>query len=88
MAMSIEGTHVHGRAERIESIKVGDKLTFATDWQTEFFNPVGIELFNQAGEMLDYLSESFSITLLGHRELTCLLPFINVTVESVTHYTF
>lgn len=84
MTMPIEGTHVHGRANRIESIKVGDKLTLATDWQTEFFNPVGIEVFNQAGETLGYLSERFSVTLSGHRELACLLPYITATVESVT----
>lgn len=84
MTMTIEGTHVHGRAERIESIEVGDSLTLAADWQTEFFNPVGIEVFNQAGDTLGYLSEGFSITLSGHRELACLLPFITATVESVT----
>ena len=50
MTVAIEGTHVHGRAERIESVKMGDSLTLASDWQTEFFNPVGIEVFNEAGE--------------------------------------
>lgn len=84
MTIAIEGTHVHGRAERIEDIKVGDSLTLVTDWQTEFFNPVGIEVFNDAGETLGYLNEQFSPSLSGSRELACLLPFITATVESVT----
>lgn len=84
MTVAIEGTHVHGRAERIESVKMGDSLTLASDWQTEFFNPVGIEVFNEAGETLGYLNEQFSPSLSGSRELACLLPFITATVESVT----
>lgn len=82
--IAIEGTHVHGRAERIEAIKPGDKLTLATDWQTEFFNPVGIEVFNEKGETLGYLNEQCSFTHANSRELACLLPFITASVASVT----
>lgn len=84
MTVAIEGTHVHGRADRIESVKIGDHLTLAADWQTEFFDPVGIEVFNKEGETLGYLSEQFSPSLSGNRELACLLPFVTATVESVT----
>lgn len=84
MTIAIEGTHVYGRAERIEDIKVGDNLTLATDWQTEFFNPVGIEVFSDAGETLGYLNEQFSPSSSGNRELACLLPFVTATVEGVT----
>ncbi len=80
---SIEGTHVHGRANRIEDIRVGDALTLAADWQTKFFNPVGIEVFNDDGETLGYLNEQFSPSLSGNRELACLLPYITATVETV-----
>lgn len=83
MTIAIKDTHVYGRADRIESIKVGDSLTLASDWQTEFFNPVGIEVFNEAGETLGYLKKLVPLPS-GNRELACLLPFITATVETVT----
>lgn len=83
LSMPIEGTHVLGRAARIENMNVGDPLVLAADWQTPYFTPVGIEVFNDRGETLGNLSESF-FGIAGHRELACLLPYIAASVESVT----
>ena len=80
----IEGTHHMGRIPRIEHVKVGDPLVLAADWQSEFFDPVCIEVFNAAGETLGNLRERFSPALSGNRELACLLPHITATVETVT----
>ena len=82
--IAIEGTHVLGRATRIESIKVGDPLVLAADWQSQYFNPVCIEVFNTDGETLGNLNEQFTPAMSGNRELACLLPYITATVESVT----
>ncbi len=82
--IAIEGTHVLGRAARIESIKVGDPLVLASDWQSQYFNPVCIEVFDVNGDTLGNLNEQFTPALSGNRELACLLPYITATVESVT----
>lgn len=84
ITQDIEGTHHMGRIPRIEHVKVGDSLVLAADWQSEFFDPVCIEVFNAAGETLGNLRERFSPTLSGNRELACLLPHITATVETVT----
>lgn len=84
LTMPIEGTHVLGRAQRIESIKVGDSLVLAADWQSPYFTPVCIEVFNEKGETLGNLSGIHTFFMSGHRELALLLPYIKATVESVT----
>lgn len=84
ISQDIEGTHYMGRIPRIEHMKVGDPLVLAADWQSEWFDPVCIEVFNAAGETLGNLHERFSPTLSGNRELACLLPHLTATVETVT----
>ena len=83
-SIAIEGTHVLGRAARIEDIRVGDPLVLAADWQSPYFDPVCIEVFNSSGETLGNLNEQFSPCNAGSRELACLLPYITATVDSVT----
>lgn len=83
-SIAIEGTHVLGRAARIEEIRVGDPLVLAADWQSPYFDPVCIEVFNSSGETLGNLNEQFSPCNAGSRELACLLPYITATVGSVT----
>lgn len=84
LTVGIEGTHHLGRAARIEDVKVGDKLVLAADWQSEYFTPCCIEVFNDRGETLGNLHEYRSVALTGNRELALLLPRITATVESVT----
>lgn len=80
----IEGTHHMGRIPRIEHVRVGDPLVLAADWQSEWFDPVCIEVFNVSGETLGNLRQHSSFTMSGNRELACLLPHIIATVETVT----
>lgn len=80
----IEGTHHMGRIPRIEHVRVGDPLVLAADWQSEWFDPVCIEVFNASGETLGNLRQHSSFTMSGNRELACLLPHIIATVETVT----
>lgn len=77
----ISGTHHLGRAERIEHVKVGDSLILAADWNCEFFDPAGIEVFNEQGETLGYL-EGVIGPMRG--ALALILPHVTATVESVT----
>ncbi len=84
ITQDIEGTHHMGRIPRIEHVRVGDPLVLAADWQSEFFDPACIEVFNAAGETLGNLRERFSPALSGNRELACLLPHVTATVETVT----
>ena len=80
----IEGTGYMDRIAHIEHVQAGDPLVLAADWENQWFDPVCIEVFNAKGETLGNLSNRFSITLSGHRELACLLPHITATVETVT----
>lgn len=77
----ISGTHHLGRAGRIEHVKVGDSLILAADWNCEFFDPAGIEVFNEQGETLGYLED-----VVGPMRgaLALILPHVTATVESVT----
>lgn len=84
ITQNIEGTHHMGRIPRIEHVRVGDPLVLAADWQSEWFDPVCIEVFNTAGETLGNLTTRFTPTLSGNRELACLLPHVTATVETVT----
>lgn len=77
----ISGTHHLGRAGRIEHVRVGDSLILAADWNCEFFDPAGIEVFNEQGETLGYLEGVIGPT---RGALALILPHITATVESVT----
>lgn len=77
----ISGTHHLGRAGRIEHVKVRDSLILAADWNCEFFDPAGIEVFNEQGETLGYL-EGVIGPMRG--ALALILPHVTATVESVT----
>lgn len=77
----ISGTHHLGRAGRIEHVKVGDSLILAADWNCEFFDPAGVEVFNEQGETLGYL-EGVIGPMRG--VLALILPHVTATVESVT----
>ena len=79
----IEGTGYMDRVARIEHVRVGDPLVLAGDWENQWFDPACIEVFSAQGETLGNLSNTH-LSLYGHRELACLLPYITATVESVT----
>lgn len=77
----ISGTHFLNRAARIEHIKAGDRLVLAADWNCEFFDPAGIEVFNEQGETLGYIED-----VVGPMRgaLALILPHVTATAESVT----
>lgn len=77
----ISGTHHMDRAERIERVNVGDKLILAANWNCEFFDPAGIEVFNEQGETLGYLE---GVIGPNRGALALLLPHITASAASVT----
>lgn len=84
---AIEGTGYKGRAERVEAMKPGDPVILESDWQCEYFDPVGIEVFNAENQTLGYLSLDLSegaSVVGGFRQLACMLPYVVATVDSVT----
>lgn len=84
---AIEGTGYKGRAERVEAMKPGDPVILESDWQCEYFDPVGIEVFNAENQTLGYLSLDLSegaSAVGGFRQLACMLPYVVATVDSVT----
>lgn len=83
LTIPIEGTHVLGRAQRLETILIGDRIVLAADWKTNFFDPLGIEVFNEAGETLGYLQKRNTILDMFSQELACLLPFVTAHATSV-----
>jgi len=56
---SIEGTGYLGRNDRIEFLKVGDEVILKADYNSQFYSPVAIEVFNTEGETLGFLKESY-----------------------------
>lgn len=84
---AIEGTGYKGRAERVEAMKPGDPVILESDWQCDYFDPVGIEVFNTENQTLGYLSLGLSEetpVVGGFRQLACMLPYVVATVDSVT----
>ena len=73
---SVEGTGYEGRTARIEYVNECDPLVLKTDWQSPYYSPAGIELFNSDNETLGYLAESNEPSLadlaewLDHNEYT------------------
>lgn len=80
----IEGTHHEGRAARIEHVKEGDQLILESNWESPYYHPVAIEVFNDQEETLGYLRGSYGFSPTGYRELACLLPHVSAKVKSVT----
>lgn len=81
LTLKISGTHHMGRAERIERVNVDDKLILAADWNCEFFDPAGIEVFNEQGETLGYLEAGIGPE---RGALALMLPYVTATAASVT----
>lgn len=77
----IEGTGYLGRNERIENIKVGDRLIVKADYNSPYYSPVAIEVFNEKHETLGYLCEEGSVSL---KEIAEIIHDLGARVASVT----
>lgn len=78
---SIEGTGYLGRNERIENIKVGDRLIIKADYNSPYYSPVAIEVFNEKHETLGYLREGGLVSL---KEIAESIHDLRARVASVT----
>ena len=80
----IEGTGYYGRAKRFEKIHEGDSLVLKTDWESEYYSPVAIEVFNTKGETLGYLADNGEYPDLQTLALLVDDNRVNASVQSVT----
>ena len=55
----VYGTKYEGRAERVEFLKIGDKVLLKADYNNPYYSPVAIEVFNTKEESLGFLESSF-----------------------------
>ena len=83
---AIEGTGYEGRAERIEYIEVGDPLVLKADYESPYYSPVAIEVFDINGGTLGYLRESDNVKelSLAANATYMLRGGVSAKVESVT----
>ena len=83
---SIEGTGYEGRNDRIENVKVGDKLIIKSDFNNKFYSPVAIEVFNSNKGSLGYIKSRYdsdkNVSLLS--AIARFKDELVATVESVT----
>ena len=83
LTISIEGAGYEGRNERLEYVKVGDPLILKTDWNSKYYSPVAVEVFNKKNETLGYLRNVWDISLDVIAQLVD-EGRIKATVESIT----
>ena len=81
---AIEGTGYYGRAKRFEKIHEGDALVLKTDWESDYYSPVAIEVFNSDGETLGYLGDNGESPDLQTLALLADDHLITASVQSVT----
>lgn len=82
MTRPIEGTGYEGRNARIEFVNVGDPLLLKADYESRFYSPVAIEVFNARGESLGYLADGWLAGSL--EEIAKHLDVLKARVASVT----
>lgn len=79
--IDIEGTAYENRISRIEHIHEGDTLILKADYDSKYYTPVGIEVFNDKNETLGYLRNSNPDKLV---QLAYYIDVLDVYVASVT----
>ena len=81
VTVGIEGTAHAGRTERIEHIDVGDTIILKSDWNSPYYWPVAIEVFNENKETLGFLQDDGTNRL---AQLATQLDILHASVASVT----
>ena len=78
----IQGTGYEGRSARLEYIQVGDAVNLKADYNSPFYSPVAIEVFNTQNETLGYLQDGYGAKSLI--EIAKHLDAVQAKVASVT----
>lgn len=81
ITISIEGTGYEGRCARIEHVKVGDKLILKIDMDSEYYDPVAVEVFNDRNQTLGFLRDTSKYPLTS---IAGIIDEIDAYVDSVT----
>lgn len=84
IVVSIEGTEYAGRVERIEHVKVGDRVRLEADFNTPYYDIVSIEVFNSDGTLgfLKQYKDNYRSELL--LDIALHINNLNAKVLSVT----
>ena len=80
--ISIEGTHFADRIDRIEHIKVGDSVILKADWESPYYLPVAIEVFDSHNGSLGFLRDTTSDNTLV--QIANSIETLHASVASVT----
>ena len=82
MTKAIEGTGYEGRTARIEYVEEGDLLVLKADYDSKFYSPVAIEVFNSKNETLGYITDGLGAESLV--EIAKHLDEVKAKVANVT----
>ena len=89
LVLKIQGTAYLNRTPRFERLREGETLVVATDWNSEHYDPVALEVFNSKGETLGYTCRDEYYYAAGQLDegwgcLAAIMPHLKATVDSVT----
>ncbi len=87
LCVELTGSSYRGRAEHVEMLVPGSVVGLRSDWESEFFQPVGIEAFDCKGRTLGNLDsnplEGFFLRNDDYLALAFLLPHLTAVVDQV-----
>ena len=85
--VGLTGSSYRGRAEHVETLVPGSVVELRSDWESEFFHPVGIEAFDCQGRTLGNVDSNplggFFLDSDDLLALAFLLPHLTAVVDQV-----
>lgn len=80
----VTGQAYEGRNANIDLLAPGARILLRSDWNSPYFSPVGIGIFDAKGRSLGNLGGYFNPSDDDRTAVACLLPHIRATAEDVS----
>lgn len=80
----VTGQAYEGRNANIDLLAPGARILLRSDWNSPYFSPVGIGIFDAKGRSLGNLGGCFNPSDDDRTAIACLLPHIRATAEDVS----
>lgn len=80
----VTGQAYKGRNANIDLLAPGARILLRSDWNSPYFSPVGIKIYDEAGRRLGNLGGYFNPSDDDRTAIACLLPHIRATAEDVS----